>query len=119
MHMLPFMAILGLCLAVGVGGTMILKGELPWRRDLREPTYLRTSGPVQVVFQRGAYTLRLADRAFAPTRSPATACLAKLNWAIVDHCRHSHTILGVWDRTGANVFLFPGYQPDPPLPPRL
>ena len=35
---------------------------LPARRDLREVTYLRTSGPIEVVKLKNGYFLRLADR---------------------------------------------------------
>ncbi|MEJ2717942.1 MAG: hypothetical protein P8182_12505, partial [Deltaproteobacteria bacterium] len=46
-----------------VGGIHLFQRERPVRSDLRASTYLRTSGPVQVVSVSGGRMLRMADRA--------------------------------------------------------
>lgn len=109
---LPILAVMSLGVAVLLGGLWFLQFGWPAQRDLRESTYLRTTGPVRVAYVMGGNLLRLADRAFNIYKTPAVAPLAKLDWAIVDYSRHAHVILGVWDRTGANVFSASGYQPE-------
>lgn len=112
---LTICGIIGLFVILGLDGTWMLKIGGPARRDRRGSTYLRTSGPVQVVdLGQAGHILRLADRAFTPPNSQATAQLAKMGWAIVDHSRHAHVVLAVWDWNGANVYLAEGYHPDPP-----
>ena len=86
--------------------------EWPVRQDLDDPTYLRTSGPIQVEPLFGGNLLRLADRAFllkGRSSIPAMAQLAKLNWATVDYSRHAHVILRVSDRSGNAVYSVASY----------
>jgi len=88
---------------------------LPSHRDLREVTYLRTIGPVELVPLRNGYLLRLADRNL-PLNMNLGSVLAKLgmDWAVVDHSKHARVVLGVWDLSGQNVFSAPGYRVAPP-----
>jgi hypothetical protein len=79
------------------------------RRDLRGMTYLRTTGPVKVVWMGRGTMLRLADRAF-PIAAKVGQALTTLNWVRVDYTLHQHLILGAWDRDGRSVYCLPGYS---------
>jgi hypothetical protein len=77
---------------------------LPLGRDLRERSYLRTSGPVQGVTMFNGSLLRLVDRAFILYQKPVVKALQNVPWATVDYSRHAHVIFEVRDRSGRNVF---------------
>jgi hypothetical protein len=109
MKAFPMMAIVGLAFGLIVGGIWFATLERPVRRDLRESTYLRTSGPIQIVPMFGGNMLRLADRAFLMNGRSAAAELAKLNWATVDYSKHAHVILGASDQSGNAVYSVAGY----------
>ncbi len=94
------------------GGVVLLTSWLPLRRDLRETTYLITTGPIQIVAVMNGSLLRLADRAFIVRKDAATQ-LAGLGWAKVHHTKHAHMILGAWRQSGTSVFLADEYEPDP------
>jgi hypothetical protein len=107
--------LVGGLLILMVVGAFIFATWLPARRDLREATYLRTSGPVAIVKMKNGYLLRLADRSFTVTSDVGeTIANHSMDWAVVDHSRHAHIVLGVWDLSGKNVFSGQGYQADPP-----
>jgi len=103
-----------LALGLFVGGIWILAGARPLRRDLRESTYLRASGPVQLVCVfGGAHLLRLADRAFIPSGCRPMALAAAfrhLTWATVDYSNHSHLIFEVRDHSGRSVYRCAGFE---------
>jgi hypothetical protein len=99
-------------LVLGAGTGWLVQSSMPLRRDLGEGTYLRTRGPVEMVGMTTGYMLRLADRAFLVSKSPAAAWLARMDWAVIDYSRHLHVILGVWDSDGKNLFLADGYKPE-------
>ncbi|HMK37506.1 MAG TPA: hypothetical protein VK463_20710 [Desulfomonilaceae bacterium] len=86
-----------------VGVIHVFQREIPVRRDLRDATYLRTVGPVQVVSLYGGSLLRLADRAFLAEPPPAKV-LRNLTWATVDYSRHAHVIFEIRDQTGRVVY---------------
>jgi hypothetical protein len=86
-----------------VGGIHVFQRELPVRRDLRDSTYLRTTGPVEVVSVYGGSLLRLADRAFLADSPPAKV-LRNLTWATVDYSRHAHVIFEIRDQSGNVVY---------------
>ncbi len=100
---LPFLAAAGLVFGLIVGVIWLLTGDRPIRRDLRESTYRRTSGPVQLVAVYGGWMLRLADRAFLVDARPAKT-LRNVSWAVVDHSRHAHLIFEVKDHSGQRIY---------------
>lgn len=110
-----------LAIFAGVGlGTAILIGGISWfttqwpvQRDLRSPTYLRTTGPVELVSIAGGYMLRLADRAFLMNGRSGSKELVGLGWGTVDHTTHGHVLLGAWNREGNTVYSLPGYNATP------
>jgi hypothetical protein len=91
-------------------GISWLTTQKPVRRDLGGATYLRTTGPVQVVRIGGGAMLRLADRAFLMKSRRGMAELKNLSWGSVDYSPHGHVILGAWDREGRPVYCLPGYD---------
>ena len=102
--LLPIMlAATGLFFGLVVGGIHVFQRERPVRRDLRDSTYLRTSGPVQVVSLYGGSLLRLEDRAFLADPPPAKV-LRNLTWATVDYSRHAHVIFEIRDQSGQVVY---------------
>jgi hypothetical protein len=109
-----FLVVLG---GVGVACALLIYGIswlttlAPVRSDLRGTSYLRTTGPVQVVPMFGGAMLRLADRAFLMNGHGGAAQLRKLGWGKVDYSPHGHVVLGAWDREGRSVYCLPGYAP--------
>jgi hypothetical protein len=87
-----------------LGGLLFLTAELPLRRDLREPSYLRTSGPIQAVSVRGGVLLRLADRAFFVKQKALWKLLHGVSWATVEYSRHGHVIFEVRDEKGQSIW---------------
>lgn len=80
-------------------------------RDARGATYLRTTGPIQVVpmmFGGGA-VLRLADRAFLMNSIKEIRALSKLDRGTVDYSPHGHVILAARDSQGQIAYCAPGY----------
>jgi hypothetical protein len=110
-------------LAVFVGIGLIsglLVGVISWltterhvSRDLRSPTYLRTTGPVQLVSIQGGYLVRLADCAFLLKGRAGRKELSGLTWGTVDHTPHGHIVLAAWDREGKPTYAIPGYDAAP------
>ena len=98
------LAATGLFFGLVVGGIHVFQRERPVRRDLRDSTYLRTSGPVQVVSLFGGSLLRLADRAFLADPPPAKV-LRNLKWATVDYSRHAHVIFEIRDQRRSRCLL--------------
>jgi hypothetical protein len=101
---------IGVATAATIYGISWLTTQRPVRKDLRGATYLRTTGPVSVVYISGGGMLRLADRAFLMNGRNGMTELSKLGWGRVDYSPHGHIILGVWDRDGKNVYCSPGYS---------
>jgi hypothetical protein len=101
---------LGLATAGMIYGISWLTMLKPVRRDLRGTTYLRTTGPVQVVRIATGAMLRLADRAFLIDSRYGFAQLSALSWGTVDYSPHGHVILGAWDAQGRSVYCVPGYN---------
>ncbi len=100
----PFLvAAPGLLFGLIVAGIHVFQRERPVRKDFRESTYLRTSGPVQVISVYGGWLLRLADRAFLADPAPAKV-LCNLTWATVDYSRHAHVIFEIRDQAGHVVY---------------
>jgi hypothetical protein len=102
--------------SIGIAsGSMIygiwwLTAMKPVRRDLRGTTYLRTTGPVEVVSLGNGAMLRLADRAFLIDQRYGATELGALGWGRVDYSPHGHVILGAWDKDGNSVYCLPGYN---------
>jgi len=101
--MFPYLAAASLAFGLFIGGIWMLASR-PLRRDLAGFTYLRTSGPVQLVGLYGGYLLRLADRAFGLNAQEVVAALRNLTWASVDYSPHAHVIFEVRDRSGRSVY---------------
>jgi hypothetical protein len=108
-----FLMIFGL---IGIAsGSMIygiwwLTAMRPVRRDLCGMTYLRTTGPVEVVSLGNGAMLRLADRAFLIDQRYGATELGALGWGRVDYSPHGHVILAAWDKDGRSVYCLPGYS---------
>jgi hypothetical protein len=108
-------AILALLSGIGVASAILiyaiawLTTQKPVRRDLRGTTYLRTTGPVQVVRMSSGGMLRLADRAFFMNGRNGMTELSTLGWGRVDYSPHGHVILAAWDNQGRTVYALPGY----------
>lgn len=110
------MIFLAVFASIGVASAGLIYG-ISWltsfrlvRRDLRGTTYLRTTGPVEVVSLGNGAMLRLADRAFLIDQRYGAAELKNLGWGRVDYSPHGHVILGAWDRDGQSVYSLPGYS---------
>jgi len=100
---LPFLTCAGLLFGLIVGWIWVFPRELTIRKDLRDSTYLRTSGPVRVVQVYGGWLLRLSDRSFLTEARPAKA-LGKLTRATVDYSRHAHMIFEIRNDSGQIVY---------------
>jgi len=110
---MTFLAIFGF---IGVASAGLIYG-ISWltsfrlvRRDLRGTTFLRTTGPVEVVSMGNGAMLRLADRAFFIDQRYGATELRALGWGRVDYSPHGHVILGAWDKDGRSVYCLPGYN---------
>jgi hypothetical protein len=108
-----FLAVFG---SIGVASAGLIYG-ISWLtsfrligRDLRGTTYLRTTGPVEVVSMGNGAMLRLADRAFLIDQRYGARELGVLGWGRVDYSPHGHVILGAWDKDGNSVYCLPGYN---------
>jgi hypothetical protein len=102
--------------AVGVASAILIYGiswltnQKPVRRDLHGTTYLRTTGPIEVVPISSGAMLRLADRAFMMNGRAGMKELSKLSRGTVDYTPHGHVILAAWDAEGRSVYCLPGYN---------
>jgi|SRR5271156_5361261 len=108
--LLETLGAVGVSCAVAIYGISWLTTLKPVRKDLQGTSYLRTTGPVQVVPIMGGAMLRLADRAFLMNGRRGTAELSNLVWGKVDYSPHGHVVLGAWDREGRSVYCLPGYR---------
>jgi hypothetical protein len=106
----PFMVSASLAFALIVGGIWTLSSQRPARRDLHESTFLRTSGPVQLVPVFGGYLLRLVDKSFLLNSRDTTFAITKLSWATLDYSRHAHLIFEIRNYSGQSVYRLPGYE---------
>jgi hypothetical protein len=100
----------GVATAIMIVGIGWLTTRGPMSRDLRAPSYLRTTGPIRVVTIWGGATLRLADRAFLMNGKAGISELSKLDAGSVDYTSRGHVILAAWDREGRSVYCAPGYN---------
>src|ERR1019366_9069016 len=85
---MTFLAVFGFIGVASAGliyGITWLTSMKPVRRDLRGTTYLRTTGPVEVVSLGNGAMLRLADRAFLIDQRYGATELANLGWGRVDY----------------------------------
>jgi hypothetical protein len=102
--------------AVGVASAILIYGiswltkQKPVRRDLHGTTYLRTTGPIEVVPISSGAMLRLADRAFMMNGRAGMKELSKLSRGTVDYTPHGHVVLAAWDAEGRSVYSLPGYN---------
>lgn len=101
---------IGVLSAILIYGISWLTSLRPVRRDLRGTTYLRTTGPVEVVSLGNGAMLRLADRAFLIDQRYGATELRALGWGRVDYSPHGHVILGAWNKDGQSVYSLPGYN---------
>jgi hypothetical protein len=101
---------IGIASGLMIYGIWWLTAMKPVRRDLRGTTYLRTTGPVEVVSLGNGAMLRLADRAFLIDQRYGATELGALGWGRVDYSPHGHVILGAWDKDGNSVYCLPGYN---------
>jgi hypothetical protein len=97
----------------GVGALLlaVVLVEVLWSaRDLRAPTYWRTTGPIEhkVIRARRARAeyLQLFDRKIGGPNLPEV----NLDWGTVDHTKHSRIILSIRDSADRLVYVLPGYQ---------
>jgi hypothetical protein len=100
---------IGFASAFLIYGISWLTVQKPMRLDLRGATYLRTTGPLQVVPISAGAMLRLADRAFMMNGRDGMAQLSKISFGKVDYTPHGHVILGAWDSEGRGVYCLPDY----------
>jgi hypothetical protein len=98
-----YLAAAGLAFGLFIGGVCILASR-GLRRDLADFTYIRTTGPLQLVRIHGGYLLKLADRTFALNVPAVAAAVRNLTWATVDYSRHAHLIFDIWDSSGRRVY---------------
>ena len=96
----------GVLLSGIIGATMSFEG-MRLRRDSRELTYLRSTGPVKLVKMKFGYILRLADRALFLNYGQSKL-LRNLDWATIDYSRHAKLIFAVWDRGGNLIYRLDG-----------
>jgi len=108
--LIALLSIIGAVAAILIYSITWLTTQKPVRRDLRGTTYLRTTGPVQVVRMSSGGMLRLADRAFLMNGRNGMAELSTLGWGRVDYSPHGHVILAAWDKQGRSVYSLPGYN---------
>jgi len=101
---------IGIASGLMIYGIWWLTAMKPVRRDLRGTTYLRTTGPVEVVSLGNGAMLRLADRAFLIDQRYGATELGALGWGRVDYSPHGHVILAAWDKDGQSVYCLPGYN---------
>jgi hypothetical protein len=111
MTFLMIFGLIGIASGSMIYGIWWLTAMKPVRRDLRGTTYLRTTGPVEVVSLGNGAMLRLADRAFLIDQRYGATELGALGWGRVDYSPHGHVILGAWDKDGRSVYCLPGYNP--------
>jgi hypothetical protein len=107
---LGYLGGIGLLTAILIYGISWLTTQRPVRRDLRGTTYLRTTGPIEVVPISSGAMLRLADRAFMMNGRAGMKELSKLSRGKVDYTPHGHVILAAWDAEGRSVYSLPGYN---------
>jgi hypothetical protein len=110
MTFLMIFGLIGVASGLMIYGIWWLTAMKPVRRDLRGTTYLRTTGPVEVVSLGNGAMLRLADRAFLIDQRYGATELGALGWGRVDYSPHGHVILGAWDKDGRSVYCLPGYN---------
>ncbi len=103
---------MGFALAFLVGAFQWLLIIRPIQNDLAATTYLRTTGPIQLVFIRNGYMLRLADRSFLLKNKDGVKQLKTIDWGTVDHSPTGHVVLAAWDRQGNCVYVAPGNVAD-------
>jgi hypothetical protein len=108
---------LGVFLAALFGLILWLWLVRPVAADLGATSFLRTTGPVELVYIRNGYVLRLADRAFILRGRECVKPLKALGWGTVDHSPRGHVVLAAWDRQGNSVFVAPGARGPSPLQP--
>jgi len=89
-----------------------LTTRMPVLKDMRAASYLRTTGPVEVVRTWNGAILRLPDRAFLVNGRRVIEPLRSLDQGTVDYTPHGHLILAAWDSQGSNVYRAPGYDAD-------
>src|ERR1039457_2652063 len=94
-------------LMIGIVGVVI--GALA-RRDRRELTYLRTTGPIRLDSIQGGFILRLAERSFTVDSKRVAPALRDLDWASIDYSRHAHVVLAVRNQAGVDVYCVDGYR---------
>jgi hypothetical protein len=114
----PDLAI-GLGVPGGIGGLIaLLIGGLGWwqvralRTDLRDGTFLRTTGPVRVTTIRHGSFLDLADRSFSVTYDVGRAATHAEVYQ-VDHSPRGHFVFELRDRAGEVVYRDKQYRPGP------
>ena len=92
------------------GGISWLSVQRPARHDLSSATYLRTTGPLGLVYIYGGAILRLADRSFIVNGKEGIPALSSISWGTVDYSPHGHMILSAWNSKGKSVYCLPGYK---------
>ncbi len=107
---LAFLAAIGVMSAAMIVGISWLTTGMPLSRDVHGTSYLRTTGPIQVVPIFGGAMLRLADRAFLMKTRTEISELGKLSDGSVDYSPRAHVILAAWDSQGRSVYRAPGYN---------
>lgn len=107
-----FFLVLGIITAGAVIGISWLSTIRAFGRDLHAASYVRTTGPIQIVpVLAGGAMLRLADRAFLMSGKSGIAELKQLTNGTVDYSPYGHVILAVWDAQGQLAYCAPGNVP--------
>jgi hypothetical protein len=107
---LAIFPLIGLVSAIMIGGISWLSVQRPARHDLSSATYLRTTGPLGLVYIYGGAILRLADRSFIVNGKEGIPALSSISWGTVDYSPHGHMILSAWNSKGKSVYCLPGYK---------
>jgi len=101
----PAVALIGLVYALDA--TRLL-------RDLRDPTFLRSTGTVTADEEWDyAFSYKLSVngiRLRSPWRRQGEAPFSTLPGGTVDHTKHAHVVLAIRDANGRAIYLMDGYR---------
>ncbi len=91
--------------------TLIMAARM--RRDGKNLTYSRTTGPIKLVPVQNSYTLRMVGRSFGIEPKRVAPALKGLDWASIDYSPLGHVVLLVRNRGGETLYRANGSLPGP------